>query len=88
MKIAYFGYDFFDNCLEYLIGTEHEIKWLFTFDCDNEYNFNTRVIELANENNIEIVKRKVTEEDIKVLKIADVTLLYQLHIHIGYQLDM
>ena len=53
MKIAYFGYDFFVDCLEMLLSEGHTVSALYTFDCDNEnYNFNTRIQELCRQHKI------------------------------------
>ncbi len=47
MKIAYFGYDLFAGCLEWLLSNGHELQALFTCPCDHTHAFNTRVTELA-----------------------------------------
>ncbi len=45
MKIAYFGYDFFADCLEVLLK-EHQVLKVFSFNTDNKYNFNDKIIQL------------------------------------------
>ncbi len=47
MKIAYFGYDFFHSCLETLVEDGHEVIKIFTYVTDNKYNFNEKVISIA-----------------------------------------
>jgi len=47
MKIAYFGDDFFLNCLDFLVRDGHEIMALFSSDCDNFYNFNRSSLKIA-----------------------------------------
>lgn len=64
LKIAYFGYDFFWGCLDVLQKNGHEIVKLFTFETDNIYNFNTKVIEIASKTSIPIQLDKVTHDNI------------------------
>ena len=55
MKIAYFGYDFFVDCLEMILSNGHTVSALYTFECDNEnYNFNTRVQEIGRQHKIPV----------------------------------
>lgn len=35
MKIAYFGYDFFYDCLKTVLSEGHDVIKVFTFDTDN-----------------------------------------------------
>ena len=53
MNIAYFGYDFFVDCLEMTLSSEHTVSALYTFECDNEhYIFNTQIQSISKQNNI------------------------------------
>ena len=55
LKIAYFGYDFFVDCLDMILSKGYTVSALYTFECDNEnYNFNTRIQELASQHKIPI----------------------------------
>ena len=55
MKIAYFGYDFFVDCLDMILSNGHTVSALYTFECDNEnYNFNTRIQAICQQHNIPI----------------------------------
>lgn len=40
MKFVYFGYDFMLPAIERLIEDGHELIGMFSFDCDNVFNFN------------------------------------------------
>ena len=60
MRIAYFGYDFFFECMRRL-AAKHEIVALFTFRTDNVWDFNTRVLDEAQKKAIPIYMSKPTE---------------------------
>ena len=68
MKIAFLGYDFFFGCLETIVANGHEFLWLYTYECDNNYNFNERVVELANKEGAFTSYERITPNDIKNLK--------------------
>lgn len=68
MKIAYCGYDFFYGCLNALLSkSDVEVLKIFTFKTDNKYNFNTKIIDLANRNNIPYTLEKISNNDIEIL---------------------
>ncbi len=76
MNIAYFGYDFFVDCLEMLVSSEHTVSALYTFKCDNtHYNFNTRVKEIANHHKIPISFNKPDESMLQALESKGVELI-------------
>ncbi len=81
MKIACFGYDFFYACLETLIKKGHHIYKIFTFKCDNKYNFNTRISAKAKEINAYLQFEKVKIQDIEKLTDEGCELI----ISAGYQ---
>ena len=64
MKFVFFGYDFMIDTLERLVDDGHELIGLFTFACDNVFNFNTRVKAFALKNNAPTVEEKATEQHI------------------------
>ena len=68
MKIAYCGYDFFHGCLRHLIEGGHEILKVFTFDCDNRFNFNVYVHEISRHQQIPITTKAITTSDLLRLK--------------------
>lgn len=68
MKIAYCGYDFFFSCFEDLLINNHQIIKVFSFECDNKYNFNERLEGKAKGENISFTKNKITIDDIKDLE--------------------
>ena len=53
MKIAYFGFDLFYDCLQMLIDSGHEILKIFTCDVDGDYEQNVRTYAAAKEYGIE-----------------------------------
>lgn len=59
MKIAYFGFDLFYDCLEYL-SQKHEIIKIFTCKVDGDYETNTKTFALADKLNIPITDEKIT----------------------------
>lgn len=67
MKIAYFGNDYFIDCLEKMIESDHDVVKIFVSTCDNIYNFNLRIKALAEERNIEIQEVKVSTVDLRKL---------------------
>ncbi len=68
MKIAYCGYDFFSDCLSALCDMQNiEILKIFTFETDNKYNFNRKIISIAENNNIPYSFERVTSKDIHEL---------------------
>lgn len=76
MKIAYFGYDFFYKCLDLLIKSEHEVIKVFTYKTDNVYNFNEKILDLCNKNDIlHQVSQGISDSDIKKLEDANCDLL-------------
>lgn len=75
MKIAYFGYDFFFPCLEDLINQGHTIQKIFSFPCDNVYNFNERVAKTAQKLGCPFTIDKVTSKDINDLQNSDCELI-------------
>lgn len=68
MKIAYCGYDFFYSCFDDILGAGHEVVELFTFETDNEYDFNHKVIKIASDNDIPITKTPISVSDLSRLK--------------------
>ena len=64
MKFIYFGYDFMLGCVEQLCTEGHDLIGIFTFPCDNIFNFNTATHALAQSLNIPITETKVKPEDI------------------------
>lgn len=68
MKIAYCGYDFFHGCLRRLIADGHEILKVFTFDCDNRYNFNQYIHEVCKQQQLVLTTSAVTLSDLRQLQ--------------------
>jgi len=68
MKIAYCGYDFFHDCLRHLINEGHEILKVFTFECDNRFNFNTYVHEICRQQQIPITQSAISPPDLQQLR--------------------
>ena len=64
MKFVFFGYDFMMDSVERLAADGHELIGIFSFECDNIFNFNTRTQNYAVQNGIPISLEKPTAKDI------------------------
>ena len=65
MKVAYCGYDFFADCLEALCEMDGvEVLKIFTFETDNQYNFNTKILDIAESDNIPVSLERINEQDV------------------------
>ncbi len=58
MKFVYFGYDFMLPAIQRLRKDGHELVGIFSFECDNIFNFNKQTIALAGKLNIPIILSK------------------------------
>ena len=67
MKIAYCGYDFFSACLSALIESGQNVYKVFTFDCDNRFNFNNYIYEICSANSIPVSNTPVSDDIINSL---------------------
>ena len=76
MKVAYFGFDLFYDCLEQIVKSGHEIVKIFTCKVDGEYEFSNKVYSFESKNNIKITDEKVSVDDIISLKNAGCELLF------------
>lgn len=65
MKFVFFGYDYSVNIARKLLKDGHELLGIFTFECDNIYNFNREIKELAEQKNVPITEDKITPEDVE-----------------------
>ena len=63
-NIAFLGYDFFYSTFENLLENGYDIKWLFTNECDNKYNFNQRIIYHATQLGATISFNPISKNDI------------------------
>jgi methionyl-tRNA formyltransferase len=52
MKFVFFGYDFMMPAVHRLLADGHELRGVFTFECDNIFNFNRELVALAKDLNI------------------------------------
>ena len=67
MKIAYFGFDLFYDCIEEIYNCGNEIVKIFTCKVDGVFETNSKIYEFARKHNVEITDSKVTENDISEL---------------------
>lgn len=74
-KIAFLGYDFFYSAFESLLKNNYEIKWLFTFECDNKVNFNTKIVSKAKEVGADIFYDRISKNNIEDLRNAGCDLI-------------
>ena len=68
MRFAYCGYDFFHECLSLLVESGHELTELFTWPTDNEYDFNTNVMKLAQRSKARITLSPISQYDLERLR--------------------
>ena len=64
MKFVFFGYDFSLPVLQRLLDDGHELVALFTFECDNVFNFNREIIKTAQKQSVPFTMAKPTAEEI------------------------
>jgi methionyl-tRNA formyltransferase len=65
MKVAFFGYDFFADCLSAAEAAGHEVIAVFSNPCDNaRYDFNRRVKAYAKRRKIPFTERKPRDRDV------------------------
>jgi methionyl-tRNA formyltransferase len=62
MRIAYFGYDFFVDCLIDLIAAGHDIHQINTINADNTWDFNKRILSVAEETGCPVSFSKPTPQ--------------------------
>lgn len=74
MKFVYFGYDFMLGAVERLRAEGHDLLAVFSFPCDQVFNFNGEIRELAAGLNIPFSIEKPAAKDIDglIAKGADV----------------
>lgn len=66
MKFVYFGYDFMLDTVYRLMDDGHELIGIFSFECDNIFNFNKECRELADKLDIAFTTQKALPIDIQV----------------------
>lgn len=75
MKIAYCGYDFFSQCLQALLSQGDNVYRVFTFDCDNRFDFNKYITDICRENTIPFTAQAINQQDIEQLQADGCKLL-------------
>lgn len=75
MKFAYCGYDFFESVFDAVVRENHELVELFTWPCDNQYDFNTRLISKGEEIGSRITLSPISIDDLSRLRDKGVELL-------------
>ena len=68
MKVAYIGIDLLFPALESIYNCNNEIIKIYTCKTNNKTEFNFKVIEFANTNNIPYTLNRITSNDIDELK--------------------
>ncbi len=64
MKFVYFGYDFMLGAVQRLLQDGHQLIGVFSFPCDNVFNFNTNTLALAKQLNIPVTLEPPKDKDI------------------------
>lgn len=67
MKIAYCGYDFFYACLNELLVSQHDVCKVFTFPCDNRFNFNRYIRDICINHNLPLIEQRLDEAALEEL---------------------
>ncbi len=80
-KIAYCGYDFFHACLRDLLERSFEIGCVFSFECDNRYNYNEYLREICRNRGIPLYLTPVDASCVQDLARQG----YELLISAGYK---
>jgi methionyl-tRNA formyltransferase len=75
VKIAYCGYDFFHACLNELLACEHDVYRVFTFPCDNRFNFNQYVRAICRKHNLPLSEERIDAGTVKELEAAGCELI-------------
>ncbi|MCI0505518.1 MAG: hypothetical protein L0Z73_05345 [Gammaproteobacteria bacterium] len=68
MKIAYCGYDFFHACLNELLTSEYDVYRVFTFPCDNRFNFNQYMHAICKKHNLPLSEERIDDDAVKELE--------------------
>ena len=75
MKIAYCGYDFFSACLEELLTAHWDVYRIFTVPCDNLYNYNQYIYDIAKTHDLPVTEQRINEQIIHQLQSEGCELL-------------
>ncbi len=76
MKIVYAGFDLFAPCLEVLLEAGCRLMKVFTCQVDQEFEFNDRVIGIAESQGVPWTDKPIREEDLVRLKEEGCQLLF------------
>lgn len=64
MKFVYFGYDLTLDVLRRLLADGHELMATYSFPCDNVFNFNHALREIAGQQDAPFAEDRITAADI------------------------
>lgn len=65
MKFAFFGYDFFAECVETLIRAGWSLEWVQLFEVDEKYNFSSKIRNIASESCSTLRSGKISSDDVE-----------------------
>ncbi len=65
MKFVYFGYDLTLDVLRRLLADGHELMAAFSFPCDNVFNFNHALKDIAAQGNADFSEDRIKSKDIE-----------------------
>lgn len=68
MKIAYCGYDFFSECLRALLSRGDDVYRVFTFTCDNRFDFNQNITKISRQHSLPLTDRPIGKNDLAQLQ--------------------
>ena len=68
MKIAYCGYDFFSQCLQSLLSRGDGVYRVFTFDCDNRFDFNEYIATICEQHSLPFTSKPLDQNTLSELQ--------------------
>ena len=68
MKIAYCGYDFFIQCLQALLTRGDNVYRVFTFNCDNHFDFNQYTKEVCKKESLPLTDNPINPKTLEQLR--------------------
>jgi len=68
MKIAYCGYDFFSECLRTLLSRGDDVYRVFTFKCDNSFDYNQYITKICRQYSLPLSDRPIDQKILEQLQ--------------------
>jgi hypothetical protein len=65
MDMVFFGYDLSIPALQAALSQGHRLRALYSFPCDQRFNHNQHIKDLAHELNADVYEDKISAQDIQ-----------------------